>query len=148
MKESDKNTFQFTEGKVPESLMQQVLFQKTESNQAGASCTFYGRVREDIVEEKKVKGIDYSCNEEMGLAVANKILSETKEKFNTDSLTILHSKGNVPAGDVCFFVHCSTKHRKESFMACEYLVERIKKEVPIWGKEYFEDNTHTWKKNN
>jgi molybdopterin synthase catalytic subunit len=44
-------------------------------------------------------------------------------------------------------VFTSSKHRKDAIAACEYLVERIKAEVPVWGKEIFEDDSHAWKVN-
>ena len=47
----------------------------------------------------------------------------------------------------CLFVFTSSKHRKEATLACNEVVERIKNELPVWGKEIFEDETHQWKIN-
>ena len=60
---------------------------------------------------------------------------------------IYHSLGTVAAGEICLFVFTSAVHRKEAIDACEEVVELIKKELPIWGKEVFEDDTHQWKVN-
>jgi molybdopterin synthase catalytic subunit len=60
---------------------------------------------------------------------------------------IYHSLGLVKAGEICLFVFTSSKHRKAAIEACNELVERIKAELPIWGKEIFEDNSSQWKEN-
>jgi molybdopterin synthase catalytic subunit len=61
---------------------------------------------------------------------------------------IYHSLGKVNAGEICLFVFTSSAHRKAAIDACEEVVERIKKELPIWGRELFEDDTYQWKENN
>ena len=53
----------------------------------------------------------------------------------------------VKAGEISLFVFTSSKHRKVAIAACEETVERIKAELPVWGKEYFEDESFQWKVN-
>jgi molybdopterin synthase catalytic subunit len=60
---------------------------------------------------------------------------------------IYHSLGEVKAGEICLFVFVSSPRRKDVFNAIEYLVEAIKADVPIFGKEVFEDASHQWKTN-
>jgi molybdopterin synthase catalytic subunit len=60
---------------------------------------------------------------------------------------IYHSLGKVHAGEISLFVFTSSPHRKAAIVACEEIVERIKKEAPVWGKEIFEDETYVWKEN-
>ena len=60
---------------------------------------------------------------------------------------IYHSKGIVKAGEICLFVFTSSKHRNMAMDACRFLVEEIKANVPIFGKEIFEDESHQWKVN-
>ena len=60
---------------------------------------------------------------------------------------IYHSIGKVKAGEICLFFFVSSKHRASAFDACRYIVEEIKANVPIWGKEIFEDETFVWKEN-
>ena len=60
---------------------------------------------------------------------------------------IYHSLGEVNVGEICLFVFTSSKHRKAAIAACEELVERIKKELPVWGKELFENKQEQWKVN-
>jgi molybdopterin synthase catalytic subunit len=61
---------------------------------------------------------------------------------------IYHSIGKVHVGEVGLFVFVSSKRRKDVFPAIEFIVEQIKKDVPVFGKELFEDETHQWKVNN
>jgi len=55
--------------------------------------------------------------------------------------------GTVNAGEICLFVFVSSPHRKIVFESLEYIVEEIKANVPVFGKEIFEDSSHQWKKN-
>ena len=86
-------------------------------------------------------------NAEMANEKMHIIREETFEKFNLSCMHIYHSLGEVKAGEICLFVFVSSPRRKEVFTALEYLVERIKSEAPIFGKELFEDQTHQWKVN-
>jgi len=56
--------------------------------------------------------------------------------------------GTVNAGEICLFVFVSSPHRKIVFESLEYIVEEIKANVPVFGKEIFEDDSHQWKVNN
>jgi molybdopterin synthase catalytic subunit len=60
---------------------------------------------------------------------------------------IYHSKGIVKTGEICLFVFVSSPHRKEVFEALHEVVEEIKKQVPVFGKELFEDDSYQWKVN-
>ena len=60
---------------------------------------------------------------------------------------INHSLGIVPSGEISLFVFTSSKHRRDAIDACNEVVELIKKELPVWGKEIFEDGDHVWKLN-
>ena len=58
-----------------------------------------------------------------------------------------HSLGIVKAGEISLFVFASSPHRKAAIEACNETVERIKKELPVWGKELFENENYQWKEN-
>jgi molybdopterin synthase catalytic subunit len=60
---------------------------------------------------------------------------------------IYHSIGTVKTGEICLFVFVSSPHRAIVFKALEFIVEKIKAQVPVFGKEIFEDETHQWKCN-
>ncbi|HET6723811.1 MAG TPA: molybdenum cofactor biosynthesis protein MoaE [Chitinophagaceae bacterium] len=58
-----------------------------------------------------------------------------------------HSLGTVKAGEISLFVFTSSPHRKAAIDACEETVERLKAELPVWGKELLTDDTYHWKEN-
>ena len=113
----------------------------------GAHQIFLGQVRADEVAGKKVAAIDYTAYEEMANAKMHEIRETTFSKFNLTCMHIYHSLGTVKAGEICLFVFVSSPRRKECFKAIEFVVEEIKKEVAIFGKEIFEDESHQWKVN-
>jgi molybdopterin synthase catalytic subunit len=114
----------------------------------GAHNIFLGQVRKDVIEDKTVSAIDYTAFEEMALEKMHDIRESIFEKYNLTCMHVHHSLGKVPTGAICLFVFTSSKHRKVAIDACEEVVERIKAELPIWGKEIFEDESYQWKENN
>ena len=113
----------------------------------GAHSIFLGQVRADEIDGKKVTGIEYTAYESMANQKFDDIKEGAFKKFNLSCLHIYHSSGFVPTGEVCLFVFVSAPHRPEVFKAMEHIVEEIKAQVPIFGKELFEDDTYQWKVN-
>lgn len=114
----------------------------------GAHAIFLGQVRADQKENGSVQAIEYTAYEEMAETVFSRIREETFSRFPLRCMHIYHSLGIVPAGGICLFVFTSSAHRKVAQDACAYIVERIKAEVPVWGRELFGDETYLWKQNN
>jgi molybdopterin synthase catalytic subunit len=77
----------------------------------------------------------------------HEIREQLFEKYELTCMHVHHSLGKVKAGEICLFVFTSSKHRKIAINACNELVERIKADLPVWGKEIFENETHQWKVN-
>lgn len=113
----------------------------------GGHSIFLGQIRQDEIEGKLVKAIEYTAYEDMALAKMHSIREEIFSQFPLTCLHVHHSLGTVAAGEICLFVFTSSKHRKAAMQACDLLVERIKAELPIWGKELFEDTSFQWKVN-
>ena len=113
----------------------------------GAHSIFLGQVRSDIIENKQVEAIDYTANEEMALETMHSIREAIIAKYSLSCMHVHHSLGKVKAGEICLFVFTSARHRKAAIDACEETVERIKAELPIWGKELFADESYQWKVN-
>lgn len=139
--------FKFVNGPISSQEIGETIKQGSLFVNAGAYDIFLGQVREDIINGKNVNAIDYTANNEMATEAFSKIASDAKEKYDIKSIKIIHSLGQVKKGELCLMVLVMCGHRKESFIACEYIVERLKKEVPVWGKEILEDKTHSWKIN-
>ena len=113
----------------------------------GAHNIFLGQVRADEIEGKTVVAIEYSAYEEMGEQSFYEIREAAFAKYDLTCMHIYHSLGLVKTGEICLFVFVSAPRRKVVFEAIEFLVEEIKQKVPVFGKEIFEDETYTWKKN-
>lgn len=113
----------------------------------GGHSIFLGQVRADEKEHGKVISIDYTAYEEMALEKAFEIREAIFEKYPLTCLHIYHSLGEVKVGEICLFVFTSSKHRKAAMQACDELVERIKVELPVWGKEILDSEGHEWKVN-
>ena len=114
----------------------------------GAHSIFLGQVRNDIIDGKPVEAIEYSTYEEMALEQMHKIRQAIFQKYQLTCMHVYHSLGIVKAGEISLFVFTSSEHRVAAIDACAEVVERIKKELPVWGKELFEDASYQWKQNN
>lgn len=113
----------------------------------GAHNIFLGQVRADVIDGKTVAAIEYSAYEEMAEQSFYEIREAAFARFELSCMHIYHSLGLVKTGEICLFVFVSAPRRKVVFEALEYLVEEIKEKAAIFGKEIFEDESYTWKKN-
>lgn len=146
MKETKiKNVFK--QGAISSEFIGQSIGKHQSKTEIGAHNIFLGQVRADQIEGKMVSGIAYTAYEDMANEKFHEIREATFAKFNLSCMHIYRSIGEVNIGEICLFVFVSSPRRKEVFLALEYVVERIKKEAPIFGKELFNDNTHQWKVN-
>lgn len=113
----------------------------------GGHSIFLGQVRADDTDRGTVTAIEYTAYEEMALQKMHDIREAIFDKYPLTCMHIYHSLGTVVAGDICLFVFTSSKHRKPAIDACTEVVERIKAELPIWGKEIINSAGHQWKTN-
>lgn len=137
----------FTQGPISAQFIADSIAKHSSKQGIGAHSIFLGQVRADQVEEKKVKAIDYSAYEEMALEKMHVIREAIFEQYNLICMHVHHSLGRVKTGEICLFVFTSSVHRRDAIDACNEVVERIKKELPIWGKEIFENEEARWKVN-
>ena len=143
---NNETALKIYQGAIPETVISDKI--KSYRNlHSGAFDFFIGRVRADEVEGKVVTDIEFTAYEGMATKTAENLMDEIKDEFNLDEVQILHSLGIVPAGGICFVVFASSKHRKGLFTAVELLAKRFKSEVPIFGKELFQDKEYRWKIN-
>lgn len=137
----------FLEGAISSEFIANSIQKHQSKTNIGAHNIFLGQVRADEIEGKTVTGIEYSAYEEMANLKFHEIREATFEKFELTCMHIYHSKGLVKTGEICLFVFVSSPRRRVVFEALEYVVERIKADVPIFGQEMFEDQTYQWKVN-
>lgn len=137
----------FREGAIAATFIGDSIAKHQSKTNIGAHEIFLGQVRADEIDGKTVAAIDYSAYEEMANEKFHEIREAAFEKFDLTCMHIYHSLGKVNTGEICLFVFASSKHRVEARNAVAYLVDTIKTDVPIFGKEVFEDESHTWKVN-
>lgn len=137
----------FKDGAISSEFIGKSIAKHQSKTSIGAHNIFLGQVRADVIDDKTVKAIEYTAYEDMANAKFHEIREAAFEKFDLTCMHIYHSLGMVNAGEICLFVFVSSPGRKMVFKALEYIVEEIKANVPVFGKEIFEDSSHQWKKN-
>ena len=105
---------------------------------AGAVNVFIGTVR-DLAHDKKVVWLEYEAYESMAVAETRKIIELAANRWALLGWAVSHRVGTLKPGEVAVAVAVSTKHRKESFEACQFIIDKLKENVPIFKKEVFED---------
>nr|WP_299170596.1 molybdenum cofactor biosynthesis protein MoaE [uncultured Allomuricauda sp.] len=145
MEKKVKNVF--VKGPIGPSFIADSIAKHQSKTQIGAHDIFLGQVRADEIEGKTVGAIEYTAYEDMANLKFHEIRENTFSKFDITCMHIYHSLGKVGVGEICLFVFVSSPHRRTAFEALESVVEEIKAQVPVFGKELFEDDSYQWKVN-
>jgi molybdopterin synthase catalytic subunit len=138
----------FIEGPISGEFIAGIIHLHKLNTTIGAHSIFLGQVRNDEADGSRVAAIEYTTHAEMALEKLREIQEALFEKYQMSGLNIFHSLGKVRAGEICFFVLAVSKHRSEAIAACSEAVERVKSELPVWGKLILENATAQWKENN
>ena len=109
----------------------------------GAISLFLGTVRNSN-EGRAVNGIDYSAYDAMAVAEMNRIVSEAADRFTGVEIALEHRTGTLNVGDVSVAIACAHAHRSPALDATRYVIEELKKRVPIWKREHYLDGTSEW----
>ncbi len=144
MKEKKQKNI-FVQGAIDPAFIGESIAKHQTKTDIGGHSIFLGQVRADAIDGKTVAGIEYTTYEEMALEKMTEIREAIFEKYPLVCMHVYHSLGKVAAGEICLFVFTSSRHRKVAIDACEETVEKIKAELPVWGKELFADETYQWK---
>ena len=102
----------------------------------GAILDFRGVVR-GLENGQAIQGIDYEAHETMAQSQFERIGHDAAEKFDLRSVLIRHRVGFVAAGDASLVVRLTSAHRGESLKAMVWLIDELKKKVPIWKQPRF-----------
>lgn len=137
----------FIDGPITPEFVAKSIASHSTKKDIGAHSIFLGQVRNDLIGGKQVVAIEYTAYAEMADQAFYEIREAAFAAYPLTCLHIYHSLGMVLAGEISLFVFTSAVHRAEAIKACEYIVERIKHEVPVWGKEILEDGSSSWKVN-
>jgi molybdopterin synthase catalytic subunit len=109
----------------------------------GAVALFVGTVR-DTNDGRPVEGIDYTAYTAMAEPELERILDEAEILFGVTSLVVEHRIGALAIGDASVGVAASHAHRQPALDSVRYVIDEIKKRVPIWKMERYSDGTRDW----
>ena len=109
-----------------------------ESPAAGAVNVFLGVVRNNNL-GRSVQYLEYDAYPAMAEKVMRELADAAKERFGLEDVAVLHRTGRLEIGEASLLIAVSCGHRAESFEAGHWLVNEIKKKVPVWKKEVWED---------
>lgn len=137
----------FNQGAIPAAFIAESIQKHSTQTAIGGHSIFLGQVRADETENGKVHAIDFTAYEDMANEKMHVIREDIFAKYPLTCMHVHHSLGEIVAGEICLFVFTSSAHRKAAMDACNEIVERLKAELPIWGREIMEDNSHQWKVN-
>jgi molybdopterin synthase catalytic subunit len=104
----------------------------------GAVVVFDGIVR-DNTRGRKTLYLDYEAYEEMALAEMQKLAREAGERFAIDRVGVVHRLGRLEIGESSIVIVVTSAHRGAAFDACRWLIDTLKRTVPVWKKEHFAD---------
>jgi molybdopterin synthase catalytic subunit len=109
----------------------------------GAAVLFIGTVR-NHADERPVTGITYEAYEEMAAPVLAEIAREASEILGTDRLAVVHRVGELAVGEHSVAIAASSPHRAQAYGASRYVIEEIKKRLPVWKMEHYADGRAGW----
>ena len=120
-----------------------VLIREVKSDAAGAISVFIGTVR-DFSEGRSVTRLEYDAYRAMAESELAAIVEEAAKKYEIASLVAEHRIGELGVGDVSVAIAASHAHRTAAIECAQFVIEEIKKRVPIWKREHFVDGTREW----
>ncbi|MGH7536505.1 MAG: molybdenum cofactor biosynthesis protein MoaE [Gemmatimonadales bacterium] len=118
------------------------LVARVKAPERGGITTFLGVVR-DHHEGRGVRRLEYSAYGPMAEAECRRIVTEAKERWGAE-IALQHRTGRLEVGDVAVAIAAAAPHRDQAFAACRYVIEEVKRRVPIWKQEYYADGTVAW----
>lgn len=138
----------FVKGPIDPATIATSIAKHSTRTDIGAHEIFLGQVRADVINRSAVQAIEYTAYKDMALERMTAIREEAFVRWPAMTcLHVHHSLGRVNTGAICFMVFASAPHRAAVREAVAYVVDRIKAELPIFGKEILADETHIWKTN-
>lgn len=110
----------------------------------GSLITFSGIVRSDEVNGAFVKKIIYEAYIPLAEKRMQRIEEKALEKFSVKKIYIKHRIGEVLVGEVALFVAVFSAHREVGFLSIQFIIDEIKRRVPIWKKEVLSNGVERW----
>jgi molybdopterin synthase catalytic subunit len=118
------------------------LLARLQSPRHGGIASFLGSVR-DHQDGRSVLRLEYSAYDPMAEEECGRIVREAESQWDC-VIALKHRTGTLQIGDVAVAIVAASAHRDEAFAACRYVIEEVKRRVPIWKREVFVDGTVEW----
>lgn len=112
-------------------------------DQDGAVVLFLGTVR-DHNEGRPVRGMRYEAYEAMAREVLEDIAREAARRAGTEGVAVVHRVGELVVGDLSVAIAVASPHRSDAYDASRYVIEEIKKRLPVWKHEHYVDGEDRW----
>jgi molybdopterin synthase catalytic subunit len=109
----------------------------------GATILFIGTVR-DVNAGRAVSGIEYTAYRSMAHRELSDIVREASQRFGTDDLVVEHRLGTLELAEASVAIAVAHPHRGAAYDASRYVIEQLKRRVPIWKREHYLDGTREW----
>ncbi len=119
------------------------LLERVRNSSDGAVVLFIGVVR-DHDGERSVVGLEYEAYEEMARAMLTRICEDVRARFEVGDLAVIHRVGELGVGEVSVVIAVAAPHRDAAYRASREVIERLKREVPIWKRERYADGEAGW----
>jgi molybdopterin converting factor subunit 1 len=116
----------------------QGVLKRVKLGEDGAAVVFEGVVRNQT-RGRKTLYLDYEAYEEMALRQMEGLAEQAVKQFQVRDVAIVHRLGRLEIGEISVLIVVASAHRAAAFDACRWLIDTLKRTVPIWKKEYFED---------
>jgi len=110
------------------------LLETLKGPSSGCVVSFVGTVR-DTSKGRRISRMSIQVYEEMARSQLEAIRAEALEKYGVDQVAVVHRYGDLDVGDNIVYIGVAAGHRDEGFAACRYIIEELKRRVPIWKKE-------------
>ncbi len=120
------------------------IYQLAKDPANGAVVVMSGTVRNQT-DGKPVIALEYQAYEPMALRVFYQIADEIRQKWTDVNRVVIHHRiGHLQLGEISVFVAVGCPHRSEAFEACQYAIDTLKHNAPIWKKEHWQDGSSSW----
>ena len=123
---------------VREAIDAAAVVESVKAGADGAVCVFDGIVR-DNTRGRRTLHLDYEAYEEMALRQMQLLRAEAIEHFGVREVAIVHRLGRLEVGETSVLIAVASAHRGAAFEACRWVIDTLKKTVPIWKREQFAD---------
>ena len=121
-----------------EAIATDALISRLKQGEDGALVVFDGIVRNNT-RGRRTLYLDYEAYEAMALTGMQRLVAEAKSQFSVRQVVLVHRLGKLAIGETSVLIAVASAHRGAAFDACRWIIDTLKKTIPIWKKEHFED---------